>query len=70
MESKIVIRRALEALMKALGPVETGRFLNLLHRRSLDSVEWHRLWQDDLDSQQFFGEVFGPAPEATEAHGK
>ena len=26
-----------------------------------DYVEWHRQWQDTLDAEQVFDEVFGPA---------
>jgi hypothetical protein len=43
-----VIRRALEVLMTALGPVETFRFLTLPRRRRLESVRRHRQWQASL----------------------
>jgi hypothetical protein len=56
-----IVRRGLEALMAALGPVETARFLNLPRSRYPNYVEWHRQWQADLDPQVFFDEVFGPA---------
>ncbi|PKO21397.1 MAG: hypothetical protein CVU38_14960 [Chloroflexi bacterium HGW-Chloroflexi-1] len=59
-----MVRRALEVLMTALGPVETARFLNLPRQRYPDYVEWHRQWQARLDPQQFFDEVFGPAAAA------
>ena len=39
-----VIRRALRALMKSLGPVETARFLNLPRQRRIESVRRHRQW--------------------------
>jgi len=55
-----MIHRALDALMTALGPVETIRFLTLPRRRRLESVEWHRQWQATLNQEQFFDEVFGP----------
>jgi len=57
-----IVRRGLEALMAALGPVETARFLNLPRSRYADYVQWHRQWQAHLDPQQFFDEVFGPPP--------
>ncbi len=57
-----VVRRGLEALMAALGPVETARFLSLPRSRYADYVEWHRQWQAQLDPQQFFDDVFGPPP--------
>jgi len=53
------IQRALTALMKALGPVETIRFLTLPRHRQLDAVRRHRQWQAKLDQQQFFDAVFG-----------
>jgi len=55
-----MIRRALDALMTALGPVETARFLTLPRQRRLDSVKRHRQWQASLDKDQFFHQVFGP----------
>lgn len=55
-----MIRRALDALMTALGPVETTRFLTLPRQRRLGSVERHRQWQASLNKDQFFDQVFGP----------
>ena len=60
-----LIQTGLSALMKALGPTETMRFLNLPRSRRLESVERHRQWQATLNQEQFFDAVFGPAP-ATE----
>ena len=54
-----MIRRGLEALMTALGPVETVRFLTLPRQRRLESVRRHRQWQASLDQEQFFAQVFG-----------
>ena len=54
-----MIQRAVEALMKALGPVEAVRFLNLPRPLYPDSVEWHRQWQASLDRERYFEEVFG-----------
>jgi hypothetical protein len=53
-----LIERGLEALMTALGPVETMRFLTLPRPRRLESVERHRRWQERLDQDQFFDQVF------------
>ena len=53
------VRRAIKALMKTLGPVETARFLNLPRQRRIESVRRHRQWQAQLDQAQFFDEVFG-----------
>jgi len=56
-----LIDQALRALMQALGPVETMRFLALPRARRLESVERHRQWQAGLDPEQFFDQVFGSA---------
>lgn len=54
-----MVRRAINALMKALGPVETARFLALPRQHRLDSVRRHREWQSSLDAKTFFNQVFG-----------
>jgi hypothetical protein len=51
--------RAINILIETLGPIETARFLNLPRERQLDSVERHRLWQEKLEQEQFFDQVFG-----------
>jgi hypothetical protein len=61
-----MIKRGLEALMTALGPVETARLLNLPRPRYGNYVEWHRQWQAGLDPQRFFDEVFRPATGVSE----
>ena len=58
-----MIRRGLEALMAALGPVETVRFLTLPRRRRLESVRRHRQWQARLGQEWFFDQVFGTVEE-------
>jgi len=57
----VMVRRALEALMNALGPVEVTRFLTLPRQRRLDAVQRHRQWQASLDKDQFFDQIFGTA---------
>jgi hypothetical protein len=58
-----MIRRGLEALMAALGPVETVRFLTLPQRRRIESVRRHQQWQASLDQDWFFDQVFGTVKE-------
>lgn len=53
-----LVRRAVAALLQAPGPVETARFLNLPRKRRRDAVERHREWQESLDQERFFDEVF------------
>ncbi len=54
-----LIERGLKALMKALGPVETTRFLSLKRSSRLESVRRHRRWQATLDEIAFYDQVFG-----------
>jgi len=54
-----LIERGLSALTKALGPIETMRFLTLPRARRTESVKRHRRWQTTLDRKQFFDQVFG-----------
>ncbi len=56
-----MIRRAIEALLRDLGPVEAPRFLTLPQRRRMDSVTRHRLWQESLERDRFFDQVFEEA---------
>jgi hypothetical protein len=55
-----LIEKGVEALMKALGPVETARFLNMRRAGRIESVKRHRRWQVKLDQKKFFDQVFGP----------
>lgn len=54
----ILIQKAVTALMKSLGPVETKRFLALNNnRKRIDSVKRHKLWQSNLDRKKFLKKV-------------
>ena len=66
MPEEAVVQRGVDALMAALGPIETARFLRLSRDRIVDYVEWHRHWQQTLDRDAFLEEVFGPANDATD----
>ena len=59
MQEDEMVRRAIDALLRDLGPVEATRFLTLPQRRRIDSVTRHRLWQGGLDRDRFFDQVFG-----------
>lgn len=58
LDEDIVIKKAIEALMRELGPVETTRFINMPKRKRLESVKRHREWQKLLDKEKFFDVVF------------
>ncbi|GAB4408912.1 MAG: hypothetical protein Fur0044_02370 [Anaerolineae bacterium] len=57
-----LIERGLNALLEALGPVETMRFLTLPRPRRLESVKRHRRWQASLNREQFLDQVFSSNP--------
>jgi len=59
MSEEIVIRKAMEVLIKELGPVEAIRFINMPKRKRVESVRRHREWQKLLDKDRFFNEAFG-----------
>ena len=58
LDEEIVIKRAIEVLIKELGPVEAIRFVNMPRRKRIESVRRHREWQELLNKDQFFKEVF------------
>lgn len=58
LDEEIIIQKAADALIKALGPVEALRFINLPRKKRIESVKRHREWQKALDKTRFFDEVF------------
>ena len=58
LQEEELVRRAVETLLRTLGPVETTRFLDLARSRPVDSVQRHRIWQESLDKETFFEQVF------------
>ena len=51
-------RQVIDALNESLGIMEPTRFLAIKHENRLESVDRHRLWQNELDKDKFFEEVF------------
>ena len=58
MPEEQLIRQATDALINNLGITEATRFLTINRQSRLESVERHRLWQNGLDKDEFFTEVF------------
>lgn len=54
-----LITKAVEVLVKELGPVEASRFLALPKKKRVESVKRHRQWQAQLRKGEFFDQVFG-----------
>ena len=59
LSEKDLIERAVNILTKELGPTETARFINLPREKRVESVKRHRQWQNRLDREMFFKEIFG-----------
>lgn len=57
-DEDLLIYQAVHALLDRLGPVEAARFLALPRKPRLESVQRHREWQDSLDKDTFFNEIF------------
>jgi hypothetical protein len=58
-DEETVIKRGIEALIRELGPIEAIRFINIPRKKRLESVKRHRQWQQTLDKDEFFNQVFG-----------
>jgi len=58
MNEDVVIKKAIEVLIKELGPVEAIRFINIPKRKRMESIKRHRKWQQMLDKSMFFDEIF------------
>jgi len=53
-----LIEKAVGILMDKLGPIETNRFLSLHQAGRIDSVKRHKIWQEQLNKEDFFKEIF------------
>ena len=53
-----LVQQAADLLLAKLGLVETTRFFALVSKGRIESVERHRAWQEALDPDEFFDEVF------------
>lgn len=58
MDEEIAIKKAVDVLIEKLGPVEAIRFIAMPKKKRIESVRRHKEWQDMLDKDKFFDEVF------------
>ena len=56
---KELIEKGTEILFKELGYVNAIRFLSMPRDKREESVERHRKWQESLDQEKFYNDVFG-----------
>jgi hypothetical protein len=53
-----LIQQAITVLIEKLGATDANRFLSLKSAQRLDSVLRHQTWQDTLEKDSFFDNVF------------
>ena len=53
-----LIRKAATLLVDKLGEVEASRFFSMSQNKREESVKRHRIWQETLDKDTFFNNVF------------
>ncbi|MFO7640658.1 MAG: hypothetical protein R6X17_05155 [Candidatus Competibacteraceae bacterium] len=58
LDEEVVIKKGMQALIGALGSVEAVRFITLPRERRIESVKRHRQWQETLNKDEFFDDVF------------
>ena len=58
MDEEKIIKKAMDVLIKELGPVEAIRFLTLPKIKRMESIKRHRNWQKMLNKDKFFDEIF------------
>lgn len=54
-----LFNRAIKLLTEKLGPLETSRFLSIANQKRKESVKRHRQWQEKLNKDIVFKEIFG-----------
>jgi hypothetical protein len=57
-DEDVLVAKAIDALMRELGPVDTLRFVTMPKKKRMDSVRRHREWQKTLSKDDFFKVVF------------
>lgn len=58
MPDKELVKKVTEILFKELGYNDAIRFLSMPGEQRIESVERHRKWQNSLEKEKFFNEVF------------
>ena len=59
-----LLRKGVEILFRELGKYDAIRFLAMPREKRLESVERHRKWQDTLNKNAFFDDVFSASDES------
>ncbi len=53
-----LLKKGIEILFRELGKVDAIRFLAIPRKKRVESVKRHRNWQQTLDKDAFFDEIF------------
>ena len=62
MDEETVIKKAMQVLIKELGPVEAIRFVTIPKSKRIENIKRHREWQKMLSKDIFFDEVLRVNP--------
>ena len=54
-----LMKKGIEILFRELGNVDAIRFLSIPREKRVESVKRHKNWQQTLDKDAFFDEIFG-----------
>ncbi len=54
----VLLKKGIEILFRELGKVDAIRFLTIPREKWIESVKRHRNWQQGLDKDAFFDEIF------------
>lgn len=54
-----LMKKGIKILFRELGNVDAVRFLSIPREKRVESVKRHRDWQQTLDKDTFFDEIFG-----------
>ena len=60
MPDKELIKKVTEILFRELGYTDAIRLLSLPKEQKMESVERHRNWQNTLDKDKFYSDIFTP----------
>ena len=58
MNEEQLIKKAVQVLVREFGSVEASRFLSIPQHKREDSLKHHETWQNGLDKEEFFNDVF------------
>jgi hypothetical protein len=58
MNEEQLIKKAVQVLVREFGSVDASRFLSIPQNKREDSLEQHQTWQNSLNKEAFFDDIF------------